>query len=163
MPLKSYKICSKIFEHRNDPPPFWTMFKKLRIWFRGAPLMEVFRYVKRYLNVLRAFSECSPSECALNVLWVTQGGLRVCSKLYWPYISGARIVTLTLGWVIISKVAFLPTDQSWRKEVLAEVEAWAKAFFSYNPFPWNVPLRHQPIKCNFYGDPKTLKNRSLHL
>ena len=21
MPLKSYKICSKIFEHGNDPPP----------------------------------------------------------------------------------------------------------------------------------------------
>ena len=28
MPLKSYKICSKFFEHGNDPPPFWTMFKK---------------------------------------------------------------------------------------------------------------------------------------
>ena len=28
MPLKSYKICSKNFEHGNDPPPFWTMFKK---------------------------------------------------------------------------------------------------------------------------------------
>ena len=28
MPLKSYKICSKIFEHGIDPPPFWTMFKK---------------------------------------------------------------------------------------------------------------------------------------
>ena len=28
MPLKSYKICSKIFEHGFDPPPFWTMLKK---------------------------------------------------------------------------------------------------------------------------------------
>ena len=28
MPLKSYKICSKIFKHGNDPPPFLTMFKE---------------------------------------------------------------------------------------------------------------------------------------
>ena len=29
MPLKSYKICSKIFEHGFDPPPpFWTTLKK---------------------------------------------------------------------------------------------------------------------------------------
>ena len=29
MPLKSYKICSKFFEHGFDPPPpFGTMLKK---------------------------------------------------------------------------------------------------------------------------------------
>ena len=38
MPLKSYKICSKIFEHGNDPPPFERCSKKLRIWERVAPL-----------------------------------------------------------------------------------------------------------------------------
>ena len=38
-------------------------------------LMEVFRYVNRYLNVLRAFSECSPSECALSNSGWAQGVL----------------------------------------------------------------------------------------
>ena len=28
MPLKSYKICSKIFEHGNDPPPLLNDVKK---------------------------------------------------------------------------------------------------------------------------------------
>ena len=38
MPLKSHKICSKIFEHGFDPPPFEQCSKKLRIWGTRAPL-----------------------------------------------------------------------------------------------------------------------------
>ena len=39
MPLKSYKICPKIFEHGFDPPPpFWTMFKKTAdLVYEGTP------------------------------------------------------------------------------------------------------------------------------
>ena len=38
-PFKSYKICNKIFEHGFEPPPFWTVLKKMRIWWRVAPLI----------------------------------------------------------------------------------------------------------------------------
>ena len=45
MPLKSYKICSKIFEHGNDPPPFWMMFKKTADLVKeGTPKKQSFRF-----------------------------------------------------------------------------------------------------------------------
>ena len=55
MPLKSYKICSKIFEHGNDPLLFFERCsKKLRIWYMRAPLRfgSLFDKGSRYLLLL---------------------------------------------------------------------------------------------------------------
>ena len=55
MPLKSYKICSKIFEHR-----FEQCSKKLQIWGTMPPLRDDTRYAKVFVmdqNIVFALSQ----------------------------------------------------------------------------------------------------------
>ena len=62
MPLKSYKICSKIFEHGFDPPPFWTMFKKtMDLEMEGTPNDSAFHVFILIHQVRQRWPSCSLS------------------------------------------------------------------------------------------------------